>query len=57
VSVYSPVTDTDLERARSDRAFRQKILERNLNALLLGIKKLRAGTASLKAGVGVMQTA
>ena len=50
-----PVTDTDLERARSDRAFRQKMLEQNLDALLLGMKKLRAGTASPKAGAGAKQ--
>ncbi len=55
MSVFSPVTDTDLERARSDRAFRQKMLEQNLDALLLGMKKLRAGAASPKAGAGAKQ--
>ncbi len=55
MSVFSPVTDTDLERARSDRAFRQKMLEQNLDALLLGMKKLRAGTAPSKAGAGAKQ--
>ena len=38
---FSPVTDADLTRARSDPAFRQKMLEQSLEALLDGIKKLR----------------
>jgi len=38
---FSPVTDADLTRARSDRAFRQKMLEQSLETLLEGIKKLR----------------
>jgi hypothetical protein len=38
---YAPVTDDELARARSDPAFRQKMLSQSLEALLEGIKKLR----------------
>lgn len=38
---FSPVTDAELRRARSDPAFRQKMLEQSLETLLEGIKKLR----------------
>jgi hypothetical protein len=38
---FSPVTDADLTRARLDPAFRQKMLEQSLEALLDGIKQLR----------------
>jgi hypothetical protein len=41
MSSFSPVTDADLARARDDRAFRQKLLEQSLEALLGGMKKLR----------------
>ncbi len=58
MSPFSPVTDADLSRARSDPAFRQRLLEQNLEALLAGMKKLRgsvpthgAGTKQLREGV------
>ncbi len=57
MSPFSPVTDADLSRARSDPAFRQLLLEQNLEALLAGMKKLRgsaphgAGTKQLREGV------
>lgn len=40
MSPFSPVTDADLCRARSDRTFRQRLLEQNLEALLAGMKRL-----------------
>ncbi len=41
MGTFSPVTDANLERARKDRAFRQRLLEQNLDALLTGMKRLR----------------
>jgi len=41
VGIYAPVTDEELTRARSDPAFRQRLLGRNLEILLSGNKKLR----------------
>ena len=43
MGTFSPVTDADLERARGDRAFRQRLLEQNLEALLTGMKTLHKG--------------
>jgi hypothetical protein len=54
MSVYSPVTDTDLARARSDPAFRQKLLTQSLETLLSRMQKLR-GSASNSAGGGAKQ--
>jgi hypothetical protein len=58
MSPFSPVTDADLRRARSDPAFRQKMLEQSLEALLSGIKQLRraapangSGARQLREGV------
>ena len=57
MGAYSPVTDDDLERARHDPAFRQKLLAQNLDVLLVGIKKLRrnpsaaSGVKQLREGV------
>ncbi|HTZ01642.1 MAG TPA: hypothetical protein VMC05_04845 [Xanthobacteraceae bacterium] len=42
---FSPVTDADLARARTDPVFRQRLLERNMEALLAGMKKLRGFAA------------
>jgi len=53
MSVFSPVTDADLSRARTDPAFRQKLLEQSLEALLAGMKKLRK--APLPEGAGAKQ--
>lgn len=50
MGTFSPVTDADLAQARSDPAFRQKMLEQNLTALLDGIKKLRNGHPGAGAG-------
>jgi hypothetical protein len=46
MSLFSPVTDADLSRARSDPAFRQRLLEQNLEALLVGMKRLRGSPPS-----------
>jgi hypothetical protein len=46
MSAYTPVTDTDLVRARSDPAFRQKLLEQSLETLLASLQKLRQTAAS-----------
>jgi hypothetical protein len=46
---FSPVTDADLARARSDRVFRQRLLEQSLEALLAEVKKLRKSNPSADA--------
>jgi hypothetical protein len=38
---FAPVTDDELARARNDPAFRQQLLNRNMEALLAGLKRLR----------------
>ena len=45
MGIYAPVTDEELTRARSDPAFRQRLLSQNLEVLLSGIKKLRKADA------------
>ena len=51
---FSPVTDADLTRARTDPFFRQRLLEQNLEALLAGMKRLRNGAAN-SPGAGAKQ--
>jgi len=46
MSTFSPVSDADLARARTDRAFRQKLLEQSLEALLAGMKQLHKADPS-----------
>jgi hypothetical protein len=41
MGTYASVTEDELARARTDPAFRQKLLSQNMEALLAGIKKLR----------------
>ena len=41
MAAFAPVTDADLARARKDAAFRQKLLEQNLQTLLARVQKLR----------------
>jgi hypothetical protein len=55
---FSPVTDAELVRARSDPAFRQKLLAQNLELLLSHMQKMRGaaptkdgGTKQLREGV------
>jgi hypothetical protein len=43
---YAPVTENELARARTDPAFRQKLLSQNMEALLTGIRKLRKTPAA-----------
>jgi hypothetical protein len=42
MAVFTPVTDAELARARSDAAYRQKLLEQSLETLLAGVQKLRS---------------
>jgi hypothetical protein len=44
LAAFAPVTDADLARARKDGAFRQKLLEQNLETLLARVQKLRNAT-------------
>jgi hypothetical protein len=46
MSAFPVVTDNDLARARSDPAFRQKLLTESLEILLGRIKKLRGAVNS-----------
>ena len=46
MGIYAPVTEDELARARTDPAFRQKLLSQNMEALLTGIKKLRKTPAA-----------
>jgi hypothetical protein len=55
MSAFSPGTDADPARARSDQAFRQKLFEQSLDAVLLGMKKLRGAAPSAGAGGGAKQ--
>ena len=55
MSTFSPVIDADLECARNDHAFRQRLLEQNMDALLLGMKKLRGGVGPAKNSGGAKQ--
>ena len=54
MSVHALVTDTDLSRARSDPAFRQKLLEQSLETLLASLKRLRQ-TAAPKDNAAAVQ--
>jgi hypothetical protein len=46
MSRFAPVTEDELVRARSDPAFRQKLLNQNMEALLAGLTKLRKAPAA-----------
>jgi hypothetical protein len=50
MGTYAPVTEDELARARTDLAFRQKLLSQNMEALLAGIKKLRKAPAAIGTG-------
>jgi hypothetical protein len=43
---FAPVTEQELARARSDSAFRQRLLSRNMKALLAVLKTLREAPAA-----------
>jgi len=55
MSAYSPITDADLARARTDPAFRKKLLGQNLDALLGGLRRLRSGAPPPRGSVGADQ--
>jgi hypothetical protein len=46
MTLFAPVTEAELARARSEPAFRQKLLAQNLEILLAGVQKLRNATPS-----------
>ncbi len=47
---FPAVTDSELARARSDPAFRQKLLTQSLEILLTRMQKLRKASQSAPAG-------
>jgi hypothetical protein len=52
---FSPVTDADLSRARTDAVFRQKLLQQTLDALLERLRKERQMPSALAAKPGQMR--
>jgi hypothetical protein len=52
---FSPVTEAELDRARHDPAFRQKLLQRSLDVLLSGLQKERQARRSSTASDGQMR--
>jgi hypothetical protein len=46
---FFPVTEPELERARHDPAFRLKLLQRSLDALLSGLQKHRQSPRTVAA--------
>ena len=46
MTAFAPVTEAELAQARSDPAFRQRLLEQNLEILLAGVQKLRGAAPS-----------
>ncbi|HTP92989.1 MAG TPA: hypothetical protein VMJ52_14705 [Xanthobacteraceae bacterium] len=55
MSTFSPVTDGELDRARSDPAFRQRLLTENLEALLGGLRQLHGTPAPASEGENAKQ--
>jgi hypothetical protein len=49
---FSPVTETDLSKARTDPAFRRKLLQYSLDALLGRLQKERHAPPSTSASPG-----
>lgn len=47
MATFSPVTDTDLARARRDPAFRQRLLAHSLETLLEAMQRVRGATRSV----------
>jgi hypothetical protein len=52
MSAFSPVTDADLARARKDPQFRQQLLAQSLDALLMGMQRMRGTDRVASAGAG-----
>ena len=46
---FSPITEAELSRARHDPAFRQRLLQQNLDALLGKLQKARQAAPSASA--------
>ena len=46
---FIPVTDEDLARARRDPAFRQHLLAKNLDRLILELNRLKSATTKIDA--------
>ncbi len=55
MSAFSLVTDADLARARSDPAFRQKLLTQSLEGLLARMQKMRGAAPTAGSGGGARQ--
>jgi hypothetical protein len=52
MSPFPPLTEADLSRARTDPAFRQKLLQQSLDALLGRLQKERQMPSSVAAKPG-----
>ena len=50
MAAFSPITSDDLARARSDPAFRQKMLTQNLEFLLSRMQKMRNSVSGAPGG-------
>ncbi len=46
MSAFEPVTEAELAQSRIDPAFRRKLLEESLEALLAAVQKLRSATSA-----------
>jgi hypothetical protein len=58
MTAFAPVTEAELVQARSDPAFRQKLLQQSLDLLLVRLQKLRNATPrNGSAGAGQMREA
>jgi hypothetical protein len=57
MSSFPPLTEADLSRARTDPAFRQKLLQQSLDALLGRLQKERQMPSSVAAKPGQMREA
>ncbi len=55
MSSFSPVTEADLSRARADPAFRQRLLQQSLDALLDRLQKERQRQSAAAAKPGQMR--
>jgi hypothetical protein len=53
MSKFAPVSEDELARARTDPAFRHKLLSKNMEALLSGLKQARKSPNS--GGTGAEQ--
>jgi hypothetical protein len=49
MSVFVPVTDADLERARREPAFRQQLLAKSLDQLIVELNRLKSASTKIDA--------